>query len=660
MIRQGYYRRGLALITVMVLLTTLLYLTLSLLIRSNSNLFTSNRQVLSLQAFQAADSAAREKAMMLVQQYWLSGDAQTAVTRMQATINHDFPVYDASAATVGYADTTYRVDNPHLADASGTFGSNPYLTVTVEATGSTQDSSHPWRTTRTVDVSYNLAQAGLPADALGFAYFMNHWVWFTDFGLGQAQIVGNSAANGNYDVLHSSPGTQSFLTLYAGPGYTYGANGTTYTNNPFTGLYLRCQNTGYDPSIYGTVVGASGQQSPPKFGHIPVPRDLATIADDNGRYVALSRAQHGQLLLKTGKITSLGPPLTYSVTSTQTLTTTGVYGAAGTGQKENVVLTGTVNSSPRVNDVITVISLQGPVVVKGNVVLQGFIEGRGTLYAGRNIYVAGNLTVVNPTSCYPSSGTTSPSGVPQPTSADMTRDQWLLCAACSVVYGDVTNSSQWNTIMNWFGYVDPTTGEHVNDNREDAGLDGVVNSRQYNPSDVKEYDGMWTVEIQNTTSGDVKMADLPIVNNVAQVPPGWTVIPGTGEDADGNGRYTPPYDYNRDFLFASRQDSNGNWTAQSFTSAYFDNCPNTTYANFCKPVTRVDGFMMANDALAGWLGDNLHNLVIYGGEAGRQECMAVQLNGHNEIIYQDLRFSQQNNIGAPSAVRTSFARWSEK
>lgn len=652
-------RRGIAIVTVMILLTTVLYLVLALLVRSNSNFFTSGRQIESVQAFHAADAAANEKMAALIEQYWRTGDANDAVAWMRATVNHDFAVYDARGGVAGYAEVRYAVDDPHLPDTTGAFGGHPHVTVTVEAQASPRDSANPWRPTRTVSISYNLATQGLPADALNFAYFMNHWVWFTDFGLGQAQIVGNAAANGNFDVLRTSPQAASFLTILAGPGYVYGPTGESYTHNPYTRLWLRSENTGYDPAAYGVVTGAVGQQSAPRFGTIPVPRMLATIADEEGLIIRQARAQHGTLQMKTVRVTGTAP-LSYTVQSVKTLTDSGVYGASGSGQKENLVLSGTASATPRVGDTMQIISVEGPVVVRGNLVLRGWIEGRGTLYAGRNIYVGGSLMYVHRTSCYPSSATSVADRLPQPSSDDMSQDQVVYCAAGSVVYGDVTNTTEWRTIMDWFGYVDPQTGERINDNHEDAGLDGVVDSKAFDATDTREADGLWTVELRNTSSGEVKLADLPVRSEQAQVPDGWSVIAGSGEDADADGRYTPAYSYSRDFQFATRPDTAGAWSSVPFSAAGFDEFPGGTYATFCTPVTRVDGFVLANNAVAGWLGDGASNLVLYGGESGRQECMATRLNGRNQIIYQDTRFVLTNDIGAPSAVRTAFARWSER
>lgn len=652
-------RRGVAIVTVMILLTTVLYLVLALLVRSNSNFFTSGRQIEGLRAFHAADAAANEKMALLIAQYWRTGGVNAAVTWMRDTVNHDFAVYDARGGVAGYADVRYAVDDPHLPDSAGAFGGYPHVTVTVEAQASPRDSAYPGRPTRTVSLSYNLATEGLPADALDFAYFMNHWVWFTDFGLGQAQIVGNAAANGNFDVLRTSPQAPSFLTVLAGPGYVYGPTGEAYSHNPYTRLWLRSQNTGYDPSMYGTVTGAVGQQSAPRFGTIPVPRTLASIADEDGLFIRQARAQRGMLQIKTVRVTAT-TPLTYTVQNSQVLTDNGVYGASGSGQRESLVLAGTVSPTPGIGDTMKIISVDGPVVVRGNLVLKGWIEGRGTLYAGRNIYVGGNLMYVHRTSCYPSNATSVADHVPQPSSDDMSQDEVVYCAAGSVVYGDVTSSADWATIMSWFAYVDPQTGERINDNHEDAGLDGVVNSKIFDATDTREDDGLWTVELRNNVSGEVNVADLPVRVEQAQIPDGWSAIAGSGEDSDANGRYTPAYTLDRDFLFATRTDPSGAWSSLPFSAAGFDEFPGGTYTEFCTPITRVDGFVMANNAVAGWLGDGASNLVLYGGECGRQECMATRLNGHNQLIYQDTRFALTNDIGAPSAVRTSFARWSER
>ena len=649
-------RRGVAIVTVMVLLTSVLYLVLALLVRSNSSFFTSGRHIASMQALYVADAAASEKMSVLIEQYWRTGDASVAVDWMRSTVSGDFPVYDARGGVAGYADVRYTLDDPHLPDRTGTFGGHSYVTVAVEAQGSPRDRSDPWRATRTVTIRYNLATPGLPADAFDFAYFMNHWVWFTDFGPGQAQIIGNAAANGNFDVLRTTARSSSYLTLVAGPGYVYGPTGVSYSSNPYTRLWLRSQNTGYDPTAYGIITGTVGTASTSRFGTIPTPRMLSATADEDGAIIRTAQTQRGSLRVKTVRITGTSP-LAYTVQSVRTLTDCGVYGGTGSGQKESLVLAGSVSEAPRVGDILQVISVDGPVVVRGNLVLRGLIEGHGTLYAGRNLYIAGNLTYAHRTSCYPSSSTTTADHVPQPSAEDAACDKVAYCAAGSVVYGDITDRAAWLTIMDWFAYVDPQTGERVNDNHEDAGLDGIVDSKGFDPTDTREGDGHWTVELRSTTTGEVRLADLPVVDEQAQVPSGWSVVEGSGEDADGDGRYTPPYDYARDFMFASRPDASGAWSPLSFSAAGFDECPGVTYAAFCSPVTRVDGFVLANKAIAGWLGDNASNVVFYGGEAGRQECMATRLNGHCELIWQDTRFSQVNDIGAPSAVRTSFAQW---
>lgn len=689
--------RGLALIFVLLLLTMISYLALSFMLRGNHNLFTVTRNSLSLQAASVAEAAARQKALEVRKEFETSGNIDEALGLVfpSGTLT-DVAVYDGEdvSSVLGYANVTYLKNAPRFADVTETFSTDSYVTVTIRAVGSTRRSSSAGRVTRTIDLSYNVGSEGY-TDGFNFAYFMNHWAWWSGFQSGKAKLIGNSGANGNFDILDGS------IFSKGGPTFTWSADGKDYNGALYTELSTR-DSTDYSTTsgIYttGTISGPGGssEQQLDGFGHITLPKDLSEISESDSRYQAMAREQQGKITVKTVKLTRnavAGQALEYTVLSTQTIVSDGVYGDSS-GEKENLVIGKPTAESPAKNSTITLIEIDGPVVVKGNVVMQGYVTGRGTLYAGRNLYLAGSVKYANPPS-------TSPTGtqavVQDPKASDYNSDQVVYATGGSIISGDVSNKPAWWTgsLDYWLGdgtkadsqvYTQPgvkvdSDGQatpvnvRVNDNHEDNGLDGIVNSQQYMDEDGdgiyaqdKENDGKWTVKLKNTATGATEYRDLAIVNGTAQVPGGYTVVEGTGEDADGDGLYTSAYDYDRDFNFA-RDTGNNSYTSLSFSSTNFGNFPAgySSYSTYVQPVNRVDGYLMANNTIAGWFGATSawsyttgKDVVFFGGEIARQDGQIVSLGWSGSLqTHQDARFRSSNDIGAPGEERMDFVGLSE-
>ena len=675
--------RGVALITVLILLSLCLFFVTALLIRSNNTIFMVDFQQRATQARYIAESAALQRGVLMRQSFEkFNNTASVAVnaalptgtdimtcSAYTCTIN-DAPVYSATSTNtpIGYADVSIQYTTPA--------GSTTDSCVTITSEGSTVPRSTTGQLTRTVKLTYHLDTVTSPV--FNFAYFMNHWAWFSGYSQSQCQIFGNTGANANFDVLSGTlsvnnanmPAVNVFGTLY-----NNNSNPSANNNSPFSALNVRANISGVQTaSGFGNIAGSVNPVA--GLGRMPTLTNLADIANESGTTItsAKTQAQQGNsvLQMRTYEVTSTNP---FTLSSTyvvkQTYTTTGVYGATGSGQKENLVLAGTPvnqmvagynkNIDASGKPTVDVVSVTGPVVVKGNVVLQGLVEGRGTLFAGRNLYLAGNVQYkgnagpsMAPAYDYPTNGqagnstTTSPTPLPVPSQSDCaTASMVSYVAGGNVIYGDVTNSVWQSSVMNWLDYVDPNTHQHVNDNHEDSGMDGIVNSQQFHPTDVKENDGKWTVQVIDS-SGNKIWKDFPIYNNAVDTS-GYTVVPGTGEDTDGNGRYTPPFNYTRDLSFADRS---GN--AQSFSSSTFDGMPtntgssstnynssyNGTYGTFCTPVNRIDGYVISNNSISGYLGDNAHNIVTFGGQIGRQECMITNIGSAKQLLYQDPRITQ--------------------
>ncbi|MBN1422008.1 MAG: hypothetical protein JXP34_24765, partial [Planctomycetes bacterium] len=172
------------------------------------------------------------------------------------------------------------------------------------------------------------------------------------------------------------------------------------------------------------------------------------------------------------------------------------------------------------------IVIDGPVVVRGSVIIGGVITGQGTIFAGGNVYIPKNLTYANPPT------TTRPAANDEATveawlNDNADKDSLGLFARENVVLGDFTNDK-------WQSYVDRWLSDSMNESEEDAGLDGIQNTRNgpdgvagTADDDVLEGDGVWTVS--RYTEQDLALGLIPEGKSVGDV------IPGSGEDIDGDG-----------------------------------------------------------------------------------------------------------------------------
>jgi hypothetical protein len=640
-------RRGMALIFVLLLLTMLLYLALSFLTRGNFNLFTVSREEQSLEAYSVADAAAHQFAADLVQNLKVSS---TTTARAQVLSNiaandlsaSSTPIKDTDGVTTigytavkvylygttsspAYADVCCYINNPHVYDTSSTFGGSPsapiipYDTVRIHAVGSLSTPNTARRVTRTMDETYNVYHLSTTdmQQQFNFAYFMNNWAWWSGGQSGQINMVGNTGANGNYDILDSYAGALGGPTLNMG--------GKSFTDNLYAELQLRTASSGVS-GINGTIQDTTSSQVANYFPRIQT-TDLSTIADSNGAFIKMATGQTsrqdatgatvstpGTLSVQKIAITldasgniprDASGNLQYTTVGSATqVITSGVYPDTSRGQsKENVVLGSQIPTTPGVpNQTVytDLININGPVVVKGNVVVQGFMTGRGQLFTGRDIYAAGDIQYAKPPSTSPNEGGNGfYTSVKTPTSSDYTNaDQVLLACAGSVVEGDVTNKSTWWTtdIQPWLNYKDPTTGANVSGNTA--------------------------------------------------------------------------YDYNRDFSFASRVSTSGTFTQQAFSNTYFDtysptngntlsNSNNNNYSNYVKTINRIDGFLMSNQTVSGIIGSTSQNLTYFGGLISKQDAQVVKITNpsnssikSNLYVYQDKRFLNSPDIQMPASLQT--------
>jgi hypothetical protein len=200
--------------------------------------------------------------------------------------------------------------------------------------------------------------------------------------------------------------------------------------------------------------------------------------------------------------------------------TNSVYGDEP-GELQHLYLVGTV-ASP--------IVLDGPVVVRGDVVIRGVVTGQGAIYSGGNVFCPNSITYLNPPT------TARPADNSQATteawlSANAGKDFLGLFARENVVVGDYTH--HW-----WQSYVGQWLNSPMNASAEDAGEDGMPNTRAgrdgvlgTSDDDVLEGDGVFTID--HYTQQDHDLGLIPAGHAVGDP------IPGTGEDIDGDGVYDP-------------------------------------------------------------------------------------------------------------------------
>ena len=173
--------------------------------------------------------------------------------------------------------------------------------------------------------------------------------------------------------------------------------------------------------------------------------------------------------------------------------------------KENIVLVG---------DATHPIIIDGPVVVRGSLMIRGTVKGQGGIYAGKDVFVAGDIDYgTPPTSERPASNSTADLNAWR--NANKDKSALGLFAAGNMVFG------RGSAPTSYFNNV-------ANDNKEaSAGLDQTNNT-----SDDAGGAGTTAWEVDYYDAADVLRLNPTNDPNGPQV---GGVIPGSGEDVDGDG-----------------------------------------------------------------------------------------------------------------------------
>lgn len=375
------------------------------------------------------------------------------------------------------------------------------ITIAVDASGYLPDapSSLPagkqvgaWHSVRTT-VRYSLA----PSHVFDYAYFLNNWGWFYGSSI---YGYGNVRSNGQFDAAGYAP-TVTGEPLYDKVAYSGGhATLSGYHDDNNDGL-----KDGNDGGVFSgwDIVGVQNLQG--NGGRAANQHDFQDKIDmpnlsDLTRYETSAKDLNSSIKIDGVTVSNA------------------VYGDEA-GEKQNLYLVGT-HDHP--------ITINGPVVVRGNLVISGYVTGQGTIYSGGNVYCPNSITYLNrPTTPRPANNT-------QAATETWLSDNWNkdflgLFARENVVVGDPTDGT-------WQYYVNSWMNDSLNQSAEDAGADGMPNTRRGRDGilgtaddDVLEGDGVFTIE--HYTAADQALGLIPAGKNIGDP------IPGTGEDIDGDGVY---------------------------------------------------------------------------------------------------------------------------
>ena len=331
------------------------------------------------------------------------------------------------------------------------------------------------------------------SEVFDYSYFINHWGWF----FGDSIISnGNVRSNGQFDFGHHHS------EVNGSPRYeaAHGSQLLGYIDDNGDGVKDGSDGGAYSSvSILNTthVVGVDGESGnshvTPSVVKMP---NLEQLDFYEQRAIARSA--------------SVGVEGSFEVE--------GVVGD-DPAEPQNLYLVGTPENP---------ILLNGPVVVRGSVILSGYVSGQGSIYSGGNIYIADDVIYMNgPESVRPPSN--DQQSVEDWRSESSGRDSLGLFAREHIVVGDFTDDWWQENVAAWVGH-------DLNKSSEDAGIDGIQNTREgpdgilgTADDDFLEDDGVWTVS--HYTEEDAERNLIP----EGKVP--GDVIPGSGEDIDGDGDY---------------------------------------------------------------------------------------------------------------------------
>jgi len=452
--------------------------------------------------------------------------------------------------------------------------------IMLTATGYVPSADDPRALRRTITVVVRVGTTR--SQVFDYVYFINNWGWY----YGNTIVAnGNVRANGQFDFGGYSP-TVNRLPRF--DGMTGGVVGDPLDAG---GVYAGWNIVG-NQNVKGSAVGS--QYMHPFDGQIPMPN-----LTDLTMYENLAKTNNSDIKIA-------GTVMCNSIVGDEP------------GELPNLYLEG--------KDINNPIVLNGPVVVRGNLIIKGYVKGKGALYVQGNVYIAGNLTYCTPVEATPA--TADKTAVESWVQRNQSADALGLFAREHIVVGNYTDPK-------WQSYVSQWVGDYRNRSGEDAGEDGIQNTRAGRDGipgtaddDVLESDGKWTV--QYYTAEDGQNGRIPAGYSVG------SVIPGSGEDIDGDGVYDLGTRMS-DFSLTVPLDKphwQGNFPALSGTLLYKNICPENK-------IYRLDGAFYTNHSFAFLTLASDKDLTVNGCLVSRNEDI---IYGTKHAIFNyDLRLLEGNN-----------------
>ena len=331
------------------------------------------------------------------------------------------------------------------------------------------------------------------SEVFDYSYFINHWGWF----FGDSIVAnGNVRSNGQFDFGHHTS------TVNGSPRYeaSHGTQLLGYLDDNGDGVRDGSDGGVYSSDSINNATNVSGIAGETQNRHVNEKMVKMPNLDDLAFYEQKAQARNS----------SIGIGSSVEVN--------GVLGDEN-GEPQNLFLVGTRDEP---------IVLNGPVVVRGSVIISGYVSGQGSIYSGGNIYVADDILYLEgPGSIRPAAN--DQSSVENWRAESSGLDSLGLFAREHIVIGDFTDDWWQSNVSSWVNH-------ELNKSREDAGIDGIQNTREgpdgilgTADDDFLEDDGVWTVS--RYTQEDAEKGLIP----EGKMP--GDVIPGSGEDIDGDGSY---------------------------------------------------------------------------------------------------------------------------
>ena len=331
------------------------------------------------------------------------------------------------------------------------------------------------------------------SEVFDYSYFINHWGWF----FGDSIVAnGNVRSNGQFDFGHHTS------AVHGSPRYeaSHGTELLGYLDDNGDGVRDGSDGGVYSSDAIKNASNVSGLAGDSDNRHVTEKMVKMPNLEDLSFYEQRAQARGSSIGVGTS------------------VEVNGVLGDES-GEQQNLFLVGTAEEP---------IVLNGPVVVRGNVIISGYVSGQGSIYSGGNIYVADDILYLDgPDSIRP--GANDQQSVEEWRRETAGLDSLGLFAREHIVVGDFTDDWWQSNVSSWVNH-------ELNKSREDAGIDGIQNTREgpdgvlgTADDDFLEDDGVWTVS--RYTQEDAEKGLIPEGRQ-----PG-DVIPGSGEDIDGDGSY---------------------------------------------------------------------------------------------------------------------------